>query len=237
MREPYRIVGLWVRVILLVVLLWGGLVTVLSETPRDRAVADFQAALRTGRVTYVIYKGDNSHLNGLRWSTSPLLWYRLTDPWNLTYTKHDLQRELSTELPNTARAGPVVRDVSAHNNRTGLFPGWPFRVPVPHLSWTVRFAWIVTFLIMLGTARPRIGNRWAWFWLFTVGQIGAVMFLFSEPRPLSYGLEPQRSAHTGQMGGGQGCAMAIGLSFVVSVIVAWALAGVVHTLLDMLAFP
>lgn len=90
---------------------------------------------------------------------------------------------------------------------------------------------------MLGTARPRLGNRWAWFWLFTVGKIGAIMFLFSEPRPLSYGVEPQKTAYRGRLGGGQGCVMALGLSFILSIIVTWGLARVVQTLLDALAVP
>ncbi|GAA1313949.1 hypothetical protein Psi02_64500 [Planotetraspora silvatica] len=231
MREPYRTVGLWVRVVLLVVLLWGALLTVLSANPRERSATDFQTALHAGQITYVIYEGSGDHLHDLRWSIGPLFWYQAKASSTLTYMRRDLLNDLSAVSPR-----PVVRWVSSRNNGGGLLPDWPFQVPVPRVSWLVTVAWIATFVIMIGTARPRLGNRWAWFWLFSVGEIGAIMFLFSEPRAVWRGLGPQEPA-SGRMSGGQGCLMAICLNFLISVLAAVEIFGGVQTLFDVLARP
>ncbi|MFG1827745.1 hypothetical protein ACGFIJ_35160 [Microbispora bryophytorum] len=87
---------------------------------------------------------------------------------------------------------------------------------------------------MIGTDRPRLGNRWAWFWLFTVGEVGAMLFLLLEPRPLWRGLEPQNPVRN-RMGGGGGCVLALCLSLVIPVLVAVGLSRVLHTLLDLLS--
>ncbi|MEZ0074197.1 hypothetical protein [Planotetraspora sp. GP83] len=228
LRDGYRMAGLWVRVCLLVVLLWGGLVTVLSATSLERSAANFQAALRAGEVTYVIYENDGDCLEDLRWSTSPLFWYHVKEPWQLTYKKNDLIHDLST-----AGSDPVVRRISRRNE--GLFPDWPFHVPVPRVSWLVKIAWLAALVIMLGTARPRLGNRWAWFWLFTVGEIGAILFLFFEPHTIWRGLGPQGRSYVGRMGGGQGCVMAICFNMMTSALAAVGIAGVVQTVFEVLA--
>ncbi len=223
MRLPYRIAGLWVRVALLVVLLWGALVTVLSMTPRERTLADFHTALRTGQVTYVLYYGTPVDL---RWSTGPLFWYHADRSANGAYTPGKLLRDLNAAVPRpeTALAHP----------RQGLFSGWPFLVPFHGANWLVGGAWITALFIMIGTGRPRLGNRWAWFWLFTVGEVGAMLFLLLEPRSLWRGLEPQDPVPR-PMGAGSGCVLALCLSLAIPVLVAVGLSQVFHTLLDLLS--
>ncbi|GLW98575.1 hypothetical protein [Microtetraspora sp. NBRC 16547] len=244
LREPYRIAGLWVRVLLLVVLLWGGLVTVLSAVPRERELADLRADLAAGRVTYVIYKGhedERGELREVRWSTGPLFWYRALRPWHddRPYTMAALVADAAPDITDADVADvdprPVLRKATDRDGRNGLFPAWPSTVPVPHGSWTVSVAWIATFIVMVGTARPRLGNRWAWFWLFTVGQIGAVMYLLSEPRSVWRGLGPQEPPPS-RLGGGRGCVLALCLQFLVPSAVFGA-GTVVPRLLDMLAGP
>ncbi|MEV0970936.1 hypothetical protein [Microtetraspora glauca] len=234
MREPYRIVGLWVRVLLLVILLWGTLVTVLSAAPRTRDVADFRADLRAGRVTYVIYESGHGDVRAMRWSNSPLFWYSMEDPWGQdvdgTYTVARLTADL-----DASEARPVLRQARLRDNGVPAYPDWPFAVPVPYVSWTVKAAWIAAFVIMLGTARPRLGNRWAWFWLFTVGQIGAVMYLCSEPRSLWRGLGPQAPPPS-PLGGGRGCALAVCFQFLTPVAI-MGVGIVLPGLLDVLAGP
>ncbi|WP_182907269.1 hypothetical protein [Microbispora sp. H13382] len=220
MRLPYRIAGLWVRVVLLVVLLWGALVSVLSLTPRERALADFHEALRAGQVTYVIYRGKPLDL---RWSTGPLFWYHVDQ--SEAYTRRDLLRDLDATVP-----GP---EAVPAQSRWAFFSGWPFHVPVPGAAWPVGGAWIAALLVMLGTGRPRLGNTWAWFWLFTVGEVGAMLFLLLEPRSLWHGLEPQEPVPN-PMSGGRGCFLAICLSLVIPVLVAVGLSYVFHALLDLL---
>jgi hypothetical protein len=228
-REPFRTLGLWVRIALLVVLIWGAFVTALSLYPQDGPIQNFRNSLRTGNVAYVIYETDGQHLQDLRWSSGPLFWYQV-DFWHETersdvdYEKADLIKELKA-----ASAHPVVRQASHSSNGQGLFPDWPFQVPVPHLSWLVKLAWIAAFVFMLGTARPRLGNRWAWFWLFTVGQVGAIAFLMSEPRAVWRGIEAQPPTSS-RMGGGQGCVVAIGLG-VISALVAGGIAWAVNLVL------
>ncbi|WP_169951454.1 hypothetical protein [Microbispora sp. H11081] len=220
MRLPYRIAGLWVRVVLLVVLLWGALVSVLSLTPRERTLADFRTALRAGQVTYVIYRGEQTDL---RWSTAPLFWYRAHQPE--PYTRRDLLRDLDPAVP-----GP---EVAWARSRWAFFSGWPFHVPVHGAAWPVGVAWIVALLVMLGIERPRLGNRWAWFWLFTVGEVGAILFLLLEPRSLWHGLESQESLSK-PLSGGRGCALAVCLSVVIPILAAVGLSYVFHALLDLL---
>ncbi|WP_336791472.1 hypothetical protein [Gordonia malaquae] len=59
---------------------------------------------------------------------------------------------------------------------------WPSRAP----GWVVSvlaLVWLVTFLAMVSST-PRWANRWAWFWMFFVGQIGVLIYLLVEPEPL-----------------------------------------------------
>jgi hypothetical protein len=205
---------------LLVVLLWGALVSGLSLTPRERTLADFHAALRAGRVTYVIYRRDPVDL---RWSTGPLFWYHADQ--SETYTRRDLLRDLDATVPRP--------EAVAAKSRWAFFSGWPFQVPVPGAAWLVSGAWIVTLLVMLGMGRPRLGNRWAWFWLFTIGEVGAMLFLLLEPRSLWNGLEPQEPV-ANPLSGGRGCALAVCLSVVIPVLGAIGLYYAFHALLDLL---
>ncbi len=243
MREPYRIAGLWVRVLLLVVLLWGALVTLLSAVPRERDLADLRAGLDAGRVIYVIYSenGDGrGELREVRWSTAPLFWYRAQAPWpdDLPYTKARLVADAAPDIADADAFVPdprpvLRRAVAVHGN--GIFPAWPFVVPVPHVSWMVTVAWIAAFVIMIGTERPRLGNRWAWFWLFTIGQIGAVAFLLCEPRSLWRGLAPQAPPPL-PLGGGRGCVTALCVQFLIPFSV-YGAGVVVPGLLDVLTGP
>src|SRR3954453_4769317 len=52
----------------------------------------------------------------------------------------------------------------------GVFPRWPFAVPVPRLNWMVIVAWVLALLIMVRRERPRLANRWGWFWVFTIAR-------------------------------------------------------------------
>ncbi|MEV7969210.1 hypothetical protein AB0O34_24940 [Sphaerisporangium sp. NPDC088356] len=210
MREPYRLAGLWGRVVLLVVLVWGGLVTAFSVDPPNRSVEEFRASLRAGEVIYVIATESGQHVSELRWSSGPLFWYRVAP---LTFCqglpKCDYESKELYHDVDAAGARLVVQQPRAQRGN-GIFSEWPFHVPVPHGGWLVAAAWFVSLLSMLGTARPRLGNRWAWFWLFTVGEAGAIVFLLLEPRPVWQGLDPEVPMRR-RMGGGQGCLVSIGL--------------------------
>ncbi|WP_248964573.1 hypothetical protein [Sphaerisporangium perillae] len=236
LREPYASIVLWGRVLLLVVLLWGGLVSVLSTSPPPRSVEEFQAALRAGEVTYIIERGSGPSLNDLRWSAGPLFWYRVDGLWHVdeqgvaVYESADLAKDLYA-----AKARPFVRHENNGNNSQGIFPDWPFQVPVAHVGWLAGGAYVLAFLGMLGTARPRIGNRWAWFWLFTVGQVGAILFLMLEPRPVWWGVH-EELPRSSQMGGRMGCLVSIGVAIVTG-LAAFAIGEAVRLLVSVATGP
>ncbi|MBS2965959.1 hypothetical protein KGA66_23135 [Actinocrinis puniceicyclus] len=80
--------------------------------------------------------------------------------------------------------------------------------------------WIVLFARMLLTREHRYANRWAWFWLFTVGQIGALLYVWSEPEPLLMPLGRSRARVQADqpITGGTGCLLSIASTFLVSVV-------------------
>jgi hypothetical protein len=86
---------------------------------------------------------------------------------------------------------------------------WPGRVPWLPLQVLTVLVWAGTFVVMLATPRHRYANRWAWFWLFTVGQVGAPFYLLLERRPLWRGRAWEDRTPANPVGGGVGCLMSI----------------------------
>ncbi len=215
LRQGWRIAGFAVRIVLLSMLLFGGLVVALSMSPSPRTLPEFRAALSAGRVRTVDYQASTGQgaeeVYRLVWSERPLVWHRIEqlpiEDGERSYTVEQLWRD-------TAGTGAdVLRRTATPSGRTLR---WPFDLP-PRLGlWWVGAAWGLTFLIMLGST-PRLGNRWAWLWMFTGGQIGAIMFLLFEPRPLWYRrgqLPPPRR----RLGGGLGFLASIPLAFLAGLI-------------------
>ena len=193
---------------LLVVLLWGALVTVLSLNPVPRTQEEFRAAAAAGRITTVEFREQNGDLSYVRWTEGPLVW-RWISPRPLVensgaYTVTDLRRDLGDESVRTTR-------VESHRGGGMFLPSWPFEVPGPTGGW-VAVAWVLTILIMLGST-PRLGNRWAWFWMFGIGQVGAILFLLLEPRPLWF-RAGERPAPRKRLEGGFGFLTAIGFGMI-----------------------
>ncbi|MFC0551351.1 hypothetical protein ACFFHJ_10720 [Planotetraspora thailandica] len=207
LRRPYAIAGRCVRVVLLAVLLWGVLVIVVSVFPRERSAEEFWAAWNAGRVTYVIDKLDHSKLEplaDLRWSTGPLAWYHSTDLYS---------RYLDRPLPPRGWTEVMHRN-DYESVGEWIVAAWPLRVPDEGTRRLVQIAWWITLIIMLGTKRPRLANRLAWFWLFTIGQVGALFFLVFESRPLWRGVEdPMREARP------IGCFIGLCLAFISAMVI------------------
>ncbi|GAA4224183.1 hypothetical protein FHR32_002917 [Streptosporangium album] len=207
-RDGWRILGLVVRVVLLLALLWGALVAVLSSSPSPRTPGEFRAAVAAGRISSIGYRTVGEELYRLRWAEGPLIWHETsTVPIGdgpQIYSMAEFQKDVAGIPERVSR-------LDGTDDSRGILPGWPFRAPtLGGIQW-IGAAWFLSFLIMLGSV-PRLGNRWAWFWLFTVGQIGAIVFLLLEPRPLWYGAG-RRPAPRGRLTGGQGCLASIGLGF------------------------
>ena len=211
-------VGFVVRLLLLLPLLWGVLITSATLTPSPRTVEQFRSAVVTGEVDRVSYRAvDSGELVALVWSESPLIWHEVNGsisdserPYTTDRLKADVGRALVQ--PSMLQEPPRV---PAENN--WIFPDWPFSLRGGPNLWWIAAAWAVTFVVMLAST-PRLANRWAWFWMFTIGQIGALLFLILEPRPLWKGAG-EGLPRLRQVDGSGGCIWSIVLSFV-SVIVA-----------------
>ncbi|MFD0885410.1 hypothetical protein ACFQ08_12710 [Streptosporangium algeriense] len=220
-RWGWWVAGTVVRVVLLLILLFGALLVVAAASPTTRTLADFRTALKAGRVSVVVYRAPGpetvspdgtpppvsgtppGRLYALKWAEGPLVWHRIVqEPASGGADAYTLDRL-------HADASPMGTRVTWEGNRqsTWWYATWPFEIPQLFGMWWVGVAWVATFVIMVSST-PRLGNRWAWFWLFGAGQIGAIAFLLLEPRPLwhRYGRRPPQR---GRIRGGTGCLLSI----------------------------
>ncbi len=210
---PWRVAGLAVRFVLLVTLLWGVFLTALSMTPAQGWLADFQRDLRAGRVEAIVVRDgyatpedrDTLIASSLIWTTDSLVWRMAQDAWNAGYP---IER-FTTDLARASFDGRLIR--KPRGGQSGFWPAWLGEVPHRY-GQVVQAAWVMALVVML-FSRPRLANRWAWFWLFTVGQIGAPLFVLLESRPIWSALDPVPPRVVRPVEGGTGCGLAILLGF------------------------
>ncbi|RCG28953.1 hypothetical protein DQ384_21555 [Sphaerisporangium album] len=244
-RHVLRWVPFVLRLSLLLLLLAGALLTCASRVPSARTVEQFRAAVAAGEVDRVSYRAggvgtliNDSHdvvqmedphdLMTLKWSESPLVWHEvpgdITDTRGVAYTVDLLRADVGR-----APVRPSLTVDSGRDSGGGIFPDWPFTFLGGEKLWWLATAWVVAFVVMLLGPPPRLANRWAWFWMFTVGQIGAILYFVLEPRPLWRGLGevpvPEKRVE-----GGSGCLISIGLS-VISVVLAGGIGQLVSVVL------
>jgi hypothetical protein len=204
------------RVLLLLVLVAGAATTMASMRPPQRPESDLTADLAAGRVTYLDYQPSNHEVrwaNGWwRWRASTLVSWRETterpsavDPYNDTALQWLHQQVDASGHPTT------VRIRADHQSEW-----WPANIVWEPLYAGAVVAWIGTFLLMLGHAHHRYANRWAWLWLFTIGQVGVLLYLILEPQPLWRPRRWPRPTNRTQARGGTGLIWAILLSIAVS---------------------
>ncbi|MFF0573134.1 hypothetical protein [Streptosporangium saharense] len=240
-RRGWWIAGTVIRVVLLLILLFGGLLVVTAMAPTPRTLPDFQSALKAGRVSVVVYRmsqpdvfgpvepppmdepppvtdtppenlvvprGKPGEVRGLTWAEGPLVWHRIIPgPIRDGKDVYTFARLSADTAPSGVR---VTEEITA--NQTLWYAAWPFEIPSLLGMWWIGAAWVLTLLIMLGST-PWLANRWAWFWLFGVGQLGAIAFLILEPRPLWYRYD-RRPRQRGRIWGGLGCLMSVATSLV-----------------------
>ena len=163
-RLVFRIAGL-------LILLVGGLAAATAGTPRDATYADFAAALDRGEVVQVVPdRWSDGTVSTADWSTGPFQWRSGQVTEDGRTPAADFRAQMSD------------RGVEVETPDRDSWIQWPFGIP----TWfgvLVATVWALVFLTMLAS-RPRYGNRWAWFWLFTIGQVGAPLYLILEPIPL-----------------------------------------------------
>ncbi|MEV4094079.1 hypothetical protein [Streptosporangium saharense] len=209
---------------LLLILLFGGLLVVTAMAPTPRTLPDFQSALKAGRVSVVVYRMSQpdaiypgttviprskpGEVRGLTWAEGPLVWHRII-PGPIRDGK-----DVYTFARLSADTAPSGVRVTAEAERqpSWWYATWPFEISSLLGMWWIGAAWVLTLLIMLGST-PWLANRWAWFWLFGVGQLGAIAFLILEPRPLWYRYD-RRPWQRGRIWGGLGCLMSVATSLV-----------------------
>ncbi|PZG03368.1 hypothetical protein [Nonomuraea aridisoli] len=205
-----RTTGFVARLALLLSLLVGLVVSTAVSFPSARTLERFRSAVLAGEVERIDYWTENEGaLTSLVWSESPLAWHRVEGPIV------DLEGPYTTALLMAdLRNAPdppvlVMQRPWMESSGNGFFPDWPFASPG---GWWIGAAWILAFLAML-CSTPRLANRWAWFWLFTVGQIGVFLFLVLEPRPL-WRRHGEELAPSKRVNGRSGCGYSILLAIV-----------------------
>ncbi|MEV0613683.1 hypothetical protein AB0I81_10210 [Nonomuraea sp. NPDC050404] len=166
-----------IRLVLLIPLIAGLLMVGAAVSPLSRTLADFRGAALAGEIDRVHYRTGDSEdwVTSLSWSDSPLSWHRIEGEFSDQEGPYTTTR-LMADLRHTD-VWPILKGTPSND---GPPPDWVFESPG---GWWIAGPWLIAFLTMLFTT-PRLANRWAWFWLFTVGDLGAIFWLLLEPRPL-----------------------------------------------------
>lgn len=194
------------------------------------SIEQLKDRIRSGSTSVVLT--DQTSATGVEvlWRTGFLSWSEAWYQPETAYSSPDgavgstsasardrLVEELTAQAAQVGRS-LEVSDVGEH--KVLLFDA---REPgaVPPLGSMAIALWIVLFGHMLLTREHRYANRWAWFWLFTVGQIGALLYLWKEPEPLLKPLlrKPGRVRERQPITGGVGCLFSIAWMLVVGIVV------------------
>lgn len=213
------------RVLLLVVLAVTGTLALAGGLPTDSDPGRLVADLRAGRVDSITYRPGADQV---RWSTRWWRWYSadVLSPGSGnsfdggTLPGHDLEatppdvsgtREIGIkDVRREARLAD--RPVSTVDDDNDLDWVWADDLHTERLRDAATGAWTLTFLMMLFSRRRTFANRWAWFWMFTLGQVGALLYLVLDPdpiwrRPRPYGAAVPIPEHV--MRGDSGCLAAL----------------------------
>lgn len=203
----------------LVVLLLAALSVAGSALPGWRGTDDLIADLAAGRVTYIEYVPVR---DTVRWVDDQVRWRQalIAAPPGETPGQPVLGREEEWVRDRIEASGHPV-DLVVRNSTGVGWELWLLWVPSTPLRAAATVVWLLTLVHMLTRGGHRFANRWAWFWLFAIGQSGALLYLLCEPAPLWTGLG--RRAAPGRTGraakpstpirGGTGFAYAVLLAF------------------------
>lgn len=198
------------RVLLFAVLVVGVATVVASLRPSERPESDLTADLAAGRVTYLDYERSDRRV---RWADGSWRW-RATTLVSGTPSAIDAQSDPALAwLQQQIEASGHPVPVRSHADPEPRW--WPLRVVWEPLEAATVAVWVGTFLIMLGRRHHRYANRWAWFWLLTVGQAGVLLYLILEPQPIWRPRSWPRRTDRAPTRGGTGLIWAILLSITV----------------------
>lgn len=206
------------RVLLILVIVAGAATVLASLRPPQRPDSDLTADLAAGRVTYLDYQ-PSSH--EVRWANG---WWR----WRvaaLTSWRENSERPSTVDTYDDTALQWLRQQVDASGHPTTIRiradrqgEWWPADIVWEPLHAATAAAWIGTFLLMLSRPHHRCANRWAWLWLFTIGQVGVLLYLILEPQPIWRPRRWPRPPNRMRARGGTGLVWAILLSIAVSVV-------------------
>jgi len=160
------------------------------QTPAQRSVDDFYAALDAGTVTHVTV--ERPDVEGLVAGSFSVEWEGRGRPGHALY---DYSPETGARVDEGAgiiraaeRSGVEV-DVVALHTATGI-------------TWNpAGTGAMVALLLLVGGTAPRLATRWAWFWLWLSVPPAALVYVLVEPVPLwRRGAPPARRTLTGGWG-------------------------------------
>lgn len=202
------------RALALAVLVVAGVAGLLTADPPSGDLQSFLHDLHAGKVTRIQYSPGTDTV--LRWSTGPLRW------WRLDSTSVDSAPEGEVDLPAT-----IDREIAASGHRPstsnrGSGGLWTSNLPWAPLTTAASLVWFGAFVLMLSRGEHRYANRWAWFWMFTIGAVGSLLYLLAEPAPLWARRDLPPRDPDRRILGGHGFLLAIVLSLVASA-AGWAL--------------
>lgn len=169
-------VQLAVRLLALAILIAGFVSVGMALQPRSAEYVDFARAVDAGDVDLILLSG-----NGGPSSSDETVWVELWSTGAFQWRRGPV-----SETPVTA--GEFTRSLREHNiaverdDGNSMATEWLFRIPT-WFGTLLALTWVATFVAMI-SSRPRWGNRWAWFWVFVIGQIGVLIYLLIEPTPL-----------------------------------------------------
>ena len=174
--------GRAVRTIAIVVLLLAAATVLLSLSPAWASADAFIGDLAAGRVDYVEYDQQS---RTIYWVTDQVRWRAADVPAPLVpggsggyQTSGQEQAWVEQQI---AASGHPVAVAYVDNNGPRE---WIARVPWAPLRYAAVAAWLLALVQMVARGGHRVANRWAWFWMFTIGQVGALLYLLREPVPL-----------------------------------------------------
>lgn len=170
------------RAIAIVVLLIAAATVLLSLSPAWAGADAFTGDLAAGRVDYVEYDQQS---RTIYWVTDQVLWHAadvqtppVPDGSGGYQTSGQEQAWVEQQI---AASGESVAVAYVDNNGPRE---WIVRVPWAPLRYAAVAMWLLALVHMVARGGHRVANRWAWFWMFTIGQVGALLYLLREPVPL-----------------------------------------------------
>ncbi len=171
-----------VRATAIVVLLLAAATVLLSLSPAWASADAFSGDLAAGRVGYVEYDQQS---RTIYWVTDQVRWHAADVPAPLVPGSSDGYQTSGQEQAwierQIAVSGHPVAVAYVDNNGPRE---WIVRVPWAPLRYAAVAVWLLALVHMVTRGGHRVANRWAWFWMFTIGQVGALLYLLREPVPL-----------------------------------------------------